>query len=69
MLHFEAFLELYDITFTENVAKIVYDLQNNKIDKNFFGDSMNAKLNDIICKYLKHMEETLNEDFGKPHNL
>ena len=65
ILHFEAFLKLYDITFTENVAKTVYDLQNNKIDKNFVGDSMNAELNDIICTYLKHLEETLNGDFGK----
>lgn len=65
ILHFEDFLERYDIAFNENVIKIVYELQHNKIDKKFFNDPNNAELNDVICKYLKHVEQTLNGDFGK----
>lgn len=64
ILHFESFLNLYEIEISNDLMVVITTLKSKKIDENFFSKPENVELNDLLNKYDNYVEKTLNGDYG-----
>lgn len=64
ILHFQSFLNINKIEISDDLMTIITTLKNKKIDQDFFEKPENVQLNDLINKYEKYVEETLNGNYG-----